>query len=328
MKNKYRHDHFAIRSSDISSAGFLPVFKGASAIVTGGASGIGRALAGQLASRGCEVCLADRQLNAVVEAAAAIRADGGQATAAHIDVSNYSAVQRVVKEVCKRSGRLDYMFNNAGVAIGGALQRHTIDDWNYIVDINLRGVIHGVQAAYQVMRRQGFGHIINTASMAGLIPAPGAVAYATTKYAVVGLSKSLRAEAALDNIRVSALCPGAIRTPILQAGGKYGKSYANLSADEERRMWDRLRPMSPDVFARKALDAVAMNKSIIVIPSWWKLFWYADRLLPALTMALSTQSFREFQATDDRKAQQVRGAIVIRQVDRKATHSGLSISPE
>lgn len=312
MNNKYRHNHCAIRSSDISSSGSLRAFKGASAIVTGGASGIGRALAGQLANRGCKVCLADRQLNAVVKAAAAIRADGGQATAAYVDVSNYSAVQRVVKEVCKHSGRLDYMFNNAGIAIGGALQRHTIDDWNYIVDINLRGVINGVQAAYQVMLRQGFGHIINTASMAGLIPAPGAVAYATTKYAVVGLSKSLRAEAAPNNIRVSALCAGAIRTPILQGGGKYGKSYANLSAEEERRMWDRYRPMPADMFAKDALDAVAMNKSIIVIPSWWKLFWYADRLLPALAMALATKSFRQFQEIDDRKAQQVRGAIVTR----------------
>jgi short-subunit dehydrogenase len=170
-----------------------------------------------------------------------------------------------------------------------------MDDWNRIVDVNLLGVINGVQAAYKVMLRQGFGHIVNTASMAGLLPAPGAVAYATTKHAVVGLSRSLRAEAALDDIRVSVLCPGAIRTPILQGGGKYGKSYANLSVEQERRMWDRLRPMAPDVFARKALDAVAKNKAIIVVPSWWKLFWYVDRIFPSLATALARKSFQDLQ---------------------------------
>lgn len=310
MRMKHEKKLQVIRNTAILPANAIRIFRGASAIVTGGASGIGRALAEQLARRGCKVCLADRQLDLVVEAADAIRSGGGKAMAAHVDVCNYSAVQRVVREVTKRTGRLDYMFNNAGIAIGGALDRHSIDDWNRIVDVNLRGVINGVQAAYQVMLQQGFGHIINTASMAGLTPAPGAVAYATTKHAVVGLSKSLRAEAGLKNIRVSALCPGAIQTPILQGGGKYGKSYANLSEDEERRMWDKLRPMSPDAFAEEALDAIAGNKAIIVIPSWWKLLWLTDRLFPALAMAMVKKAFRDFQAIDNEREDQLGGATV------------------
>jgi NAD(P)-dependent dehydrogenase (short-subunit alcohol dehydrogenase family) len=281
----------------------LRVFKGASAIVTGGASGIGRALGGLLAARGCTVCLADRQLDMVVEAAAEIRANGGKASAAHLDVSNYADVQHVVREVLRRTGRLDYMFNNAGIAVSGDLRLHTIEDWNRIIDVNLLGVINGVQAAYQVMLQQGFGHIVNTASMAGLLPAPGAVAYATTKHAVVGLSRSLRAEAVSHGIRISVLCPGAIRTPILQGGGKYGKSYANLSADQERRMWDKLRPMSPEAFAERTLDAVAKNKAIIVVPSWWKLARYADRFFPSLAMALARKSYRDVQALGEGQAQ-------------------------
>jgi NAD(P)-dependent dehydrogenase (short-subunit alcohol dehydrogenase family) len=281
----------------------LREFEGSSAIVTGGASGIGRALGEQLASRGSEVCLVDRQFDIAQQVAAEIRAGGGRATAAHADVSDFSAVEQVVQEAVGRTGRLDFLFNNAGIAIGGPLSRHSMDDWNRIVDVNLLGVINGIQAAYPVMLQQGFGHIINTASMAGLLPSPGATAYGATKHAVVGLSKSLRVEASFNNVRVSVLCPGAIRTPILQAGGKYGKSYVNVSPEQERRMWDRLRPLSPDAFASKALDAVAQNKTIIVIPSWWKLLWYVDRVVPSLAMALARRSFRDLQEIDEGNAQ-------------------------
>ena len=107
------------------------------------------------------------------------------------------------------------MFNNAGIAIGGSAHDYGIQEWNQIIDVNLRGVVNGVQAAYCIMIKQGFGHIVNTASITGLMPTPGQVAYSMTKHAVVGLSLSLRAEAALLGIRVSVLCPGAIRTPIL-----------------------------------------------------------------------------------------------------------------
>ena len=100
--------------------------------------------------------------------------------------------------------------------IGGSVNLYSIEDWNQIIDVNLRGVINGIQAAYKIMMEQGFGHIVNTASMAGLMPGPGNVAYTTTKHAVVGLSKSLRAEAAHRGVRVSVLCPGVIRTPILR----------------------------------------------------------------------------------------------------------------
>ncbi len=201
----------------------IRVFKDAVAIITGGASGIGRALAEELAQRGCEVVLADRQIELSEEVAANINASGGKAIATKLDVSYFPAFDQLVQETVNRAGRLDYIFNNAGIGIGGSANLHSIEDWNQIIDVNLRGVVNGVQAAYKVMLAQGFGHIINTASLAGITPAPGAVAYATTKYAVVGLSTSLRAEAAPLGIRVSVFCPGYIRTPILDGGGKYGK---------------------------------------------------------------------------------------------------------
>jgi NAD(P)-dependent dehydrogenase (short-subunit alcohol dehydrogenase family) len=174
----------------------IRIFGGATAIVTGGASGIGRALAEELARRGCEVVLADLQIELAEEVVSEIRVSGGKAKAVKIDVVDFPAMEQLVQETVKRTGRLDYIFNNAGIEIGGNVNHYGIEHWNQIVDVNLRGVINGIQASYKIMMAQGFGHIVNTASMAGLMPGPGNVAYTTTKHAVVGLSKSLRAEAA------------------------------------------------------------------------------------------------------------------------------------
>lgn len=272
----------------------IRVYSGATAIVTGGASGIGRALAEELAKRGCEVVLADRQIEVAEKVASGIRTlVGGKATAVKLDVTDFPALQRLVHDIIERTGRLDYMFNNAGIAIGGSVQDYGIQDWNQIIDVNLRGVVNGVQAAYCIMVKQGFGHIVNTASMAGLMPSPGAVAYSMTKHAVVGLSRSLRAEAAILGIRVSVLCPGVIRTPILDGGGKYGKMLIDIPKEKVRQMWERFRPMSPSLFAEKVIDSVAKNKPIIVVPSWWKVFWWTNRLFPSLGIALAQKSFHK-----------------------------------
>jgi len=273
----------------------LRIFAGATAIVTGGASGIGRALAEELARRGCEAVLADLQGELAEEVASGIRARGGKATAIKTDVTDYPAMEQTVKETVKRTGRLDYIFNNAGIGIGGNVSHYGIKDWNQIINVNLKGVINGVQAAYFVMMKQGFGHIVNTASMAGLMPSPGNVAYATTKSAVVGLSKSLRAEAAQSGVRVSVICPGVIRTPILESGGKYGKMLVEIPPEKIREMWEKFKPMAPDMFAGKALDLIARNKAIIIVPSWWKLYWWLNRLSPSFGISFAEKWFKKIQ---------------------------------
>ena len=272
----------------------LRVFDEATAVITGGASGIGRALAEELVQRGSEVVLADLQIELAEEVASAIRAAGGKARAFKLDVADFPRVERLLQETVERTGRLDYMFNNAGIGIGGGVNLHSIEDWDRIIDVNLRGVANGVQVAYQIMLSQGFGHIVNTASAAGLMPTPGAVSYGTTKHAVVGLSKSLRAEAAATGIRVSVLCPGVICTPILE-GGKYGKNLMDISPDQQRDMWEKFKPMVPNIFASKALDAIAKNKAIIIIPSWWKLFWWINRLFPSLGISLAKKQYQDIQ---------------------------------
>jgi len=273
----------------------IRIFDGATAIVTGGASGIGRALAEALAKRGCETVLADLQIDLAEEVATKIRVSGGKAKAVKIDVTDYPAMEQLVQETVKRTGRLDYIFNNAGIVIGGSVSLYSIEDWNRVMDVNLHGVINGIQAAYKMMIAQGFGHIINTASMAGLVTGPGNVAYTTTKHAIVGLSTSLRAEAIQMGVRVSVICPGAIRTPILEGGGKYGKMLIDIPPERMRQLWEKLRPMSPNVFAEKVLKSVAENRAIIIVPSWWKAFWWINRLSPSLEMLLSQKRFERLQ---------------------------------
>jgi NAD(P)-dependent dehydrogenase (short-subunit alcohol dehydrogenase family) len=245
-----------------------------------------------LVKRGSEVVIADRQVDLAEEFASKLRLNSGKATAVEIDVTNYTAMEQLVQRTVQRTGRVDYMFNNAGIGIGGNVDHYGIEDWHYIVNVNLNGVINGVQSVYRVMIEQGFGHIVNTASTAGLMPYPGGVAYATTKHAVVGLSKSLRAEAARLGIRVSALCPGVINTPIWEGGGKFGRMLVEIPPEAGRRIWESLKPITPGILAEKALNAVARNKAIIIEPSWWKRFWWINRLFPSLGIILAQKRFQ------------------------------------
>jgi NAD(P)-dependent dehydrogenase (short-subunit alcohol dehydrogenase family) len=279
----------------------LRTYDGAVAVVTGGASGIGRALAEGLAQRGAEVVLADRQGELAGQVAAGICAKGGKATAAEVDVTDFQSLNRLVQQSHADKGRLDYFFNNAGIGIGGEVKDYQIDDWNQVFAVNISGVANGVQAAYPIMVRQGFGHIVNTASMAGLMPTPMIVSYGAAKHAVVGLSTSLRIEAATAGVRVSVLCPGVIRTPIL-TGGKYGRMMTPLPAEKQLRNLERLRPMEPALFARQALRAIAKNRAIIILPSWWKVFWWINRLSPALGLAVGRQMYLSTKRQWDKAA--------------------------
>jgi len=272
----------------------LRTFDGGVAIVTGAASGIGRAISEALAQRGCQVVLADIDREDAEAAAAQIREKGGRAFARHLDVCDFAAVSGLVTETMEKLGRLDYIFNNAGIVVAGEVANYTIDAWNRVIAVNLGGVVNGVQAAYPAMVRQGFGHIVNTASIAGLVISRG-VGYTATKYAVVGLSRALRVEADVHGVRVSVLCPGAIRTPILR-GGKHGIFLMPFPEDKQREMVARSaelsRPMDVSVFARKVLDQVARNRAIIVVPGWNKIFWWIERVSPSLAVFLMRMAFK------------------------------------
>jgi NAD(P)-dependent dehydrogenase (short-subunit alcohol dehydrogenase family) len=252
-------------------------FRGRTAIVTGGASGIGRALGELLASEGARVLLADIDADGARTAATDI---GREAEWAVLDVTDARAVRALVEDVAARHGRLDYMFNNAGIVVFGAVHAMALDDWERQIDVNLRGVIHGVAAAYPILMRQGSGHIVNTASAAGIGPAPAAAGYAATKHAVVGLSTSLRAEAAMHGVRVSVVCPGFVDTPI-----KYRAKILGADRDQIlREMPLRLRPVRP--VAAAILRGVRRNRPIIVINASARIGWWLYRLSPRLFVRL------------------------------------------
>ncbi len=256
--------------------------EGKVAFVTGGASGIGAALATKLIERGAEVWIADRQVGAAEELVRRMEGNGLQAHAIELDVRSYPSFERAVAEALRQSGRIDYLFNNAGIGVGGEIDSYTMDDWNDVIDVNLRGVLHGIQAVYPAMIRQRSGHIVNTASIAGLITTVGQANYAATKYAVVALSKSLRLEAERHGVQVSVLCPGVIRTPIL-TGGRYGRNDG-VRDEDLLNLAERGRPMAPGIFAERAIRAVLRGDAIIVVPAWWKALWYLERLSPTLSM--------------------------------------------
>jgi NAD(P)-dependent dehydrogenase (short-subunit alcohol dehydrogenase family) len=247
------------------------------AIVTGAASGIGRALAAELVRRGAKVVLADRDEERVREAAAALAGEGPHAPRGEpLDVAIYEQVEALVKATAEREGRLDLLFNNAGVGLAGEVRDTTLADWRKVMEVNLFGVIHGVHAAYPLMIAQGSGHIVNTASGAGLLPRPGMTPYAASKHAVVGLSVSLRAEAVHLGVRVSAVCPGFIATGIMDR-----TTYRKL--DQEQMVAQiPIRGLSPEACANRVLKGVRKNRAIIPVTALTRLEWLLYRWWPGL----------------------------------------------
>lgn len=265
------------------------------AFVTGGASGIGEALTTELVRGGAEVWIADRQTGRADDLAQRLGNGGAKVHAIDLDVRDFSSFERGVAEAVEQCGRIDYLFNNAGIGVSGEIDSYTLDDWTDVFDVNLLGVVHGIQAVYPVMIRQGSGHIVNTASMAGLTTTVGQASYTATKHAVVAISRTLRIEAERHGVRASALCPGVIRTPIL-TGGEYGRiKMAGVSDDEMLRSWERLRPMDADKFAKRVLRAVLRNDAMIIVPRWWKAWWYMERLSPALALRFSKRLLKELR---------------------------------
>lgn len=265
-------------------------FQRAVAVVTGGASGIGLGLVRALADAGAMVAVVDLKLADALR----VCSDIGNTNLRPygVDVADAAAVENMIASVCAEWGRIDYLFNNAGIGMAGALADTSMADWKRMLDVNLWGVINGVQAAYPRMLAQGSGHIVNTASGAGLGPRPFMVPYATSKHAVVGLSTSLRAEAAALGVKVSVLCPGNIASNMIAS-----TTYKKL--DGERLVKSiPFKPISADECARRILKGVLTNKAII--PVQWIAFaeWWVYRISPSLyawTAQWRAKKFREHQ---------------------------------
>lgn len=265
---------------------------GKHAIVTGAGSGIGAALCRALDLAGAHVLCTDVDAESADQTASSLSA---RARAARLDVTDAGAVQATVDDVVARTGRLDLMFNNAGIVWGGDTELLTLDQWNAIIDVNVRGVVHGIAAAYPQMLRQGHGHIINTASMAGLTAAGQVTSYVATKHAVVGMSMALRSEAVPRGVGVLVVCPAAVETPILDkgaVGGFVGRDYFLQTQGG--------KPYDADRLARDTLRAIDRNKAILVKPPVAHAQWLFARAAPTLMNRMAMKFVSE-QRTRQKK---------------------------
>jgi NAD(P)-dependent dehydrogenase (short-subunit alcohol dehydrogenase family) len=253
------------------------------AIVTGGASGIGKALAAELVDRGATVLIADIAGDRAKDSAEELsRRGSGTAVASELDVRDAEAVQALVDSAYADYGRLDLIMNNAGIAVGGAVHELTLEHWDRIIDVNLRGVIHGVHAAYPRMKERGTGQILNTASLAGLTEPPMMAPYVATKHAVVGLTLSLRTEAAMYGVKVSALCPGFVDTPLLDnANPDLPKTEAGRTARQAAMRLQR-KLYQPEALAKDIVAGLAANKPLIIAPASARGIYRMRRFAPGL----------------------------------------------
>src|SRR5215471_15036101 len=243
----------------------MDTLSGKVAVVTGGASGIGRALCLCFAREGARVVAGDLDEAGLAETVAGVRRAGGHAIAVRTDVSRLADVQALADRAFGEFGAVHVLCNNAGIALWGGLESATHRDWEWAMGVNLWGVIHGIEAFVprMIAQRQP-GHVVNTASMAGLIASQGLGIYNTTKYAVVGLSETLQKDLRPYDIGVSVLCPMGVATAIRDSARNRPAHLRNPG----RRRGDDItligRTLTPEHVAERVLRAVLANRLYVI----------------------------------------------------------------
>jgi NAD(P)-dependent dehydrogenase (short-subunit alcohol dehydrogenase family) len=214
----------------------MNTFQGQVAVITGAASGIGRALAERCVQEGMKVVLADIEAQALLQTSRELTAQGAQILALQTDVSQAAEVERLAQETFKTYGAVHLLFNNAGVGAGKSAWESPLEDWEWVLGVNLYGVIHGIRSFVpRMLENQTESYIVNTASIAGLTSGPGLSVYMASKHAVVSLTETLYHELTLRgaNIRVSVLCPGFVKTNIQDAERNRPAHLQNAPDEQE-----------------------------------------------------------------------------------------------
>jgi NAD(P)-dependent dehydrogenase (short-subunit alcohol dehydrogenase family) len=241
------------------------------AVVTGAASGIGLALCRRFGADGMRVMMADVEEPALEAAARSLAEDGIEAAAAVTDVSDPDSVDALARATLGRFGAVHLVCNNAGVGGGGLAWQVPVPAWTWIVGVNLFGVANGIRSFVPHLIEQGEGHVVNTASLAGLLASPGLSAYTATKHAVVGLSESLRHDLAAvgSPVGVSVLCPGFVRTRIAEADRNWPARLGPPPVADDQPGAEQMRQavagaiesgLDPAVIAEAVRDAVVAGR--------------------------------------------------------------------
>jgi len=235
------------------------------AVVTGGASGIGRAMAELFARERAKVVLADIDQRALAAVVQSIKGRGGEALGVPTDVTDLASVQALADTAFKAFGRVNVLCNNAGVALWGGLEQATHRDWQWVLGVNLWGVIHGVETFVpRMIASKEPGHIVNTASMAGLIASRGLGVYNTSKYAVVGLSETLAKDLRSYGIGVSVLCPMGVATQIRESARNRPSSLTNDTPIAAEPVELIGRTLEPATVAEMVLAAIRANRLYVI----------------------------------------------------------------
>lgn len=255
-------------------------------IITGGGSGLGLALGRQLAAAGATVVLADMDEAALQREHAAL---SGSVYIFRVDVTDPASVQALVEDTHHRFGRIDYLFNNAGTAVAGEIRDLTLEQWRKVIDVNLFGEIHCIHAVYPLMIRQGFGHIVNTASGFGMAPGPLNSPYVASKFAIFGLSHALAAEARGLDVDVSVVCPGYLDTPMVRNLNPVNADPAAMRAQLPAKF------VPVDQAASIVLRGVARRKRVIAFPAYVGILAFMHRFLPPLFDRLAARQVSNFR---------------------------------
>lgn len=246
----------------------MKLLHGTVAAITGAGSGIGRALALNLAKRGCTLALADVRSETLEETAELTRTAGVQAVTTHVcDVSDVAAVEGYAADALAAHGSIHLLINNAGVALGGTFQDISIEDFHWLMGINFWGVVHGCKVFLPTLLRQSEAHIVNVSSVFGLLAPPGQTAYVSSKYAVRGFTESLRLELHNTTVRVSAVHPGGIATNIAK-NARVGSQVHDISperAARERTSIERMLTLPPERAAAIIVAGIERNQRRILV---------------------------------------------------------------
>jgi short-subunit dehydrogenase len=263
----------------------MKTFRGKVAAITGAGSGIGRALAEQLTAEGCELALSDVNEQGLAETVQRAKQRGVRVTSARLDVRSREGVEAWAARVVTEHGRVNLLFNNAGVALSGTVKELAVEDYAWIMDINFWGVVYGTKAFLPHLEASGEGHVVNLSSVFGLTAQPLMSGYNASKYAVRGFTESLRQELELTGSRVSATCvhPGGIKTNIAQAA-RVSSSVAAVTGMDERaatREFERTFITTPERAAATILAAVRKNARRVLVGPDAHLYDLMVRAAPA-----------------------------------------------